>query len=48
MLIDTNVFLEVLLNQRKAADCKTLLKKVSTGSISPRLEPREAISHRPK
>lgn len=39
ILIDTNVFLEVLLDQRKAADCKALLKKVSTG------EKEAVVSH---
>ena len=31
MLIDTNVFLEMMLNQEKAQDCKDLLKRVSSG-----------------
>ncbi|MDG6925564.1 MAG: type II toxin-antitoxin system VapC family toxin [Nitrososphaerota archaeon] len=33
ILIDTNVFLEVLLDQKKAGECKALLKKVSAGEL---------------
>src|SRR5579864_3731215 len=33
ILIDTNVFLELALDQEKAADCATFLSRVSDGSI---------------
>ncbi|MEM2843159.1 MAG: PIN domain-containing protein [Candidatus Bathyarchaeia archaeon] len=33
LLIDTNVFLELFLGQRKAEDCKRFLEKVSKGEI---------------
>lgn len=33
ILIDTNVFLELLLGQSKAGDCKTFLKRVSDGQV---------------
>jgi predicted nucleic acid-binding protein len=33
ILIDTNIFLELLLDQRRAAECETLLELVSKGHI---------------
>lgn len=32
-LIDTNIFVELMLDQEKAADCMILLEKVSDGSL---------------
>ncbi|MBI2675106.1 MAG: type II toxin-antitoxin system VapC family toxin [Candidatus Aenigmarchaeota archaeon] len=32
-LIDTNIFLEILLNQKKAEDCEKFLQKVSSGEL---------------
>jgi uncharacterized protein len=31
ILLDTNIFLELLLDQSKASDCETLLDEISTG-----------------
>lgn len=33
-LIDSNIFLEVLLEQKKSEECKTFLEKVKDGKIS--------------
>ena len=32
-LVDTNIFVELMLNQEKAADCKELLERISEGSL---------------
>ena len=31
MLIDANIFLEILLSQKKAEECKAILRKIQTG-----------------
>jgi uncharacterized protein len=33
ILLDTNVFLELLLGQKRAGDCQALLEKVSRGGV---------------
>jgi predicted nucleic acid-binding protein len=33
ILLDTNIFLEMLSGQEKAEDCEKLLKKISNGSV---------------
>jgi len=35
ILLDTNVFLELLLGQRKAEDCEVILQRASEGKSMP-------------
>ncbi|EQD56804.1 PilT domain-containing protein [mine drainage metagenome] len=34
MVVDTNIFLETMLNQNRADECETLLKKIAIGELS--------------